>query len=191
MRTTQITNPIEAHDCSQDDQAVQGSAPEEGPTFNNGFQSQFDLRSLAEQFGFVVPESVLPELDVQSKDVAIRTMVGSLADAGAIPESEQENIASAVLRREELASTGIGRGVAIPHTRHEAVDRVVATMAYSREGIEFDSLDGLPVHLLLLLVSPSGSPSDHVRALETVSRCLADQQYRVWRRDQRHSDDDD
>lgn len=174
--------------------------PDEGdgriPQFNGGLpcsdasSRDYDMASLAEQFRFVVPESILPDLSVPSRDLAIRTMVGSLAEAGAIPDAEQESIADAVIRREQLGSTAIGRGIAIPHTKHGAVDRVVATIAFCREGIEFNSVDDRPAHLVFLLVSPPNKPTDHLRALESVSRCLLDRQYRVWRSDHRHADNE-
>lgn len=83
-------------------------------------------------------------------------------------------IASALRTREELGSTGIGRGVAVPHTKHPAVDKLVGTVAISDEGVDFDSLDGEKVHLLFLLISPPDRPGDHLRALENISRQLRD-----------------
>ncbi|MBC8873691.1 MAG: PTS sugar transporter subunit IIA [Planctomycetes bacterium] len=191
MTTTRIAhNPIEAHPPWSDGGNGQRPSAEGSLPFGDRFDTGFDLTHLADEFRFVVPESILPDLNVPSKDLAIRTMVGSLAETGVIPEAEQELVADAIIRREQLGSTGIGRGIAIPHTKHGAVDRVVATMAYSREGIDFDSLDGQPVHLLLLLVSPPDNPNEHLRALEAVSRCLANRRYRVWRTDDRHTDDE-
>lgn len=151
---------------------------------------EYDLASLASEFNFMVPESILSNLNAPSRDLAIRTMVGSLAEAGAIPDAEQDSIADAVIQREHLGTTGIGCGIAIPHTKHGAVDRVIATMAFSREGIEFGSSDNKLVHFVFLLVSPPDKPSDHLRALERISRCLLDRQYWVWRSDQRHADND-
>ena len=149
----------------------------------------FDLSTLARQFPFVIPEALIPDLVAETKEQAIRAMVGSLAEAGAIPDGQQEHVVSAILRREELASTGIGRGVAIPHTKHDAVNRLVATAAHSRKGIDFESLDGEPVHLIFLLVSPSNSPGDHLRALEAISCHIGDQEYDAWRADRRHMED--
>ena len=80
----------------------------------------------------------------------------------------------AILKRELLGSTGIGRGVAIPHTKHNSVDRLIGTVALSKAGIPFDSLDGEPVFVFFLLISPQDRPGDHLRALENVSRCLRD-----------------
>ena len=83
-------------------------------------------------------------------------------------------IVAAIMKREELGSTGIGRGVAVPHTKHASVERLVGTVGVSSEGVDFNSLDGDKVHLLFLLVSPPDRPGDHLRALENISRQLRD-----------------
>ena len=67
-------------------------------------------------------------------------------------------------KREMLGSTGIGRGVAIPHTKHASVERLLGTMAVSQAGVAFDSLDGEPVFIFVLLISPQDRPGDHLRA---------------------------
>lgn len=121
---------------------------------------------------FVVRDAIIPDLQVNSKQSAIRTMVESLAAAGSIKPADQEGIIAAILKREELGSTGIGKGVAVPHTKHASVDRLVATIAVSKEGVDFASLDGENVYILFLLVSPPERPGDHLRALEKMSRHL-------------------
>ncbi|MFN0050836.1 MAG: PTS sugar transporter subunit IIA [Planctomycetales bacterium] len=121
---------------------------------------------------FVVREAILTDVKVDSKEAAIRAMVESLQAAGSIQAGEQESIISAILKREELGSTGIGKGVAVPHTKHVSVDKLVATIALSPDGVEFASLDGESVHILFLLVSPPDRPGDHLRALENISRHL-------------------
>ena len=112
---------------------------------------------------FVVPEAILPGLTVKSKADAIRGMVESLTACGRIDTAHSEGIISAILKREELGSTGIGNGVAVPHTKHPAVDRLTATVALSEEGVDFASLDGEAVHILFLLISPPDLPGDHLR----------------------------
>ncbi len=121
---------------------------------------------------FVVPESILTSLDADNKDEAIRGMVESLASAGQIPADDSDAIVSGILKREELGSTGIGNGVAVPHTKHPAVDRLTATVALSDRGVDFASLDGEAVHILFLLISPPDLPGDHLRGLESISRHL-------------------
>src|SRR5437763_554161 len=123
---------------------------------------------------FVVREAITPELKSAKKEDVIREMVESLRAAGYFKGGETEDIVKAVLKREQLGSTGIGRGVAIPHTKHASVERLIGTLAVSRPGVNFDSLDGEPVHVFVLLVSPQDRPGDHLRALENVSRSLRD-----------------
>src|SRR5205807_3016519 len=123
---------------------------------------------------FVVRESINPELKATTKEGVIREMVEGLRTAGYFKGGETEDIVKAVLKRELLGSTGIGRGVAIPHTKHNSVDKLIGTVALSRPGVTFDSLDGEPVHVFVLLISPQDRPGDHLRALENVSRSLRD-----------------
>jgi mannitol/fructose-specific phosphotransferase system IIA component (Ntr-type) len=126
---------------------------------------------------FVVREAIVPELTATTKEGVIREMVGSLAGAGSLKATETEDIVRAILKRELLGSTGIGRGVAIPHTKHSSVERLIGTVALSRPGVSFESLDGEPVHVFVLLISPQDRPGDHLRALENVSRSLRDDSF--------------
>ncbi len=123
---------------------------------------------------FVVREAILPALISTNKTEVIREMVGSLRAAGHIKANAEENIIRAILKREELGSTGIGRGVAIPHTKHDSVERPIGTVAVSKNGVDFNSLDNEPVYIFIMLISPQDRPSEHLRALENVSRSLRD-----------------
>src|SRR5262245_1344044 len=126
---------------------------------------------------FVVRESISSDLAATTKEGVIREMVENLRRAGYFNSNEPEDIVKAILKREQLGSTGIGRGVAIPHTKHPSVDRLIGTVASSRNGVSFESLDGEPVHVFVMLISPQDRPSDHLRALENVSRCLRDDSF--------------
>jgi len=123
---------------------------------------------------FVNPEAIRADLDAADKQGVIREMVQSLLDAGGLKKDEFESIVKAILKREELGSTGIGRGVAVPHTKHPSVDKLVGTVAVSTGGLDFESLDGEKVYLFFLLISPPDRPGDHLRALENISRQLRD-----------------
>ena len=123
---------------------------------------------------FGVRDAIIPELTAANKEGVIREMVESLRGAGQFRGADVEDIIRAILKRELLGSTGIGRGVAIPHTKHNSVDRLIGTVAISRPGVAFESLDGEPVHVFVLLISPQDRPGDHLRALENVSRSLRD-----------------
>jgi mannitol/fructose-specific phosphotransferase system IIA component (Ntr-type) len=123
---------------------------------------------------FICHDAILAQLKAANKEAAIREMVQALAVAGQAETDESESIVKAILKREELGSTGIGRGVAVPHTKHPSVDRLVGTVAVSSGGVDFASLDGETVHLFFLLISPPDRPGDHLRALENISRQLRD-----------------
>lgn len=126
---------------------------------------------------FVSRDAIRADLDAEDKESVIREMAQALKEAGKIPASEFEGIIKAILKREELGSTGIGRGVAVPHTKHPSVERLVGTVAVSPGGVDFNSLDGEKVHLFFLLISPPDRPGDHLRALENVSRQLRDDSF--------------
>ena len=86
-------------------------------------------------------------------------------------------LSEALEKRTLLGSTGIGRSVAIPHAKHASISQLIGTMAISRTGVPFDSLDGEPVFVFVMLISPQDRPGDHLRALENVSRCLRDDSF--------------
>lgn len=123
---------------------------------------------------FVNPKTIRANLDATDKEGVIRELVQAVLDGGGIKKDEFESIVKAILKREELGSTGIGRGVAVPHTKHPSVDHLVGTVAVSTEGVDFSSLDGEKVYLFFLLISPPDRPGDHLRALENISRQLRD-----------------
>jgi len=126
---------------------------------------------------FVANDAIRSHVQADSKEGVIREMVQALVDAGKIASGDQESIVKAIMKREDLGSTGIGRGVAVPHTKHPSVSRLVGTVAVSPTGIDFESLDGDPVQLFFLLVSPPDRPGDHLRALENISRQLRDESF--------------
>lgn len=126
---------------------------------------------------FVCRDAIKAELESDDKEAVIREMAMSLLNAGQIQADEYEGIVKAILKREELGSTGIGRGVAVPHTKHPSVDRLLGAVAVSSEGVDFNSLDGERVQLFFMLVSPPDRPGDHLRALENISRQLRDETF--------------
>ncbi len=126
---------------------------------------------------FVVREAILVDLQATTKEEAIREIVRSLRDSGQVAEADYEGVVRAILGREELGSTGIGQGVAVPHTRHPTVQRLVGTVALSKRGVDFAALDGEPVNIFFLLISPPNQPGDHLRALENISRHLKDEKF--------------
>jgi PTS system fructose-specific IIA component/PTS system nitrogen regulatory IIA component len=126
---------------------------------------------------FVIREAISANVSAGQKESVIREMVDNLRQAGYFKGNEAEDVVKAILKREGLSSTGIGDGVAIPHAKHGSVDRLVGAVAIAPAGVPFDSVDNAPVFVLVMLVSPQERPSEHLRALEGVSRCLKDKNF--------------
>lgn len=126
---------------------------------------------------FVVRAAIVPALTATTKEGVIREMVQQLQAAGHCTGCDTDEVVRAILRREQLGSTGIGRHIAIPHTKHASVEALVGTIALSKEGVAFESIDGQPVHVLVLLISPQDRPGDHLRALENVVRSMRDDNF--------------
>ncbi len=126
---------------------------------------------------FVSNKSICAELKSTDKESVVSELVDSLLGAGDIKPADRDDIIKAIMKREELGSTGIGRGIAVPHTKHPSVERLIGTVGVSVSGVEFDSLDGEKVQLFFLLVSPPDRPGDHLRALENISRQLRDETF--------------
>lgn len=123
---------------------------------------------------FVVREAILPSLTATTKEGVIREIVESLRATGYVRADVSEEVVRAILKREQLGSTGIGRGIAIPHTKHASVDRLTGAVAVAPNGVAFESIDGEPVYVFVLLISPQDRPGDHLRALENVVRTMRD-----------------
>lgn len=126
---------------------------------------------------FIVTKAIKAEVQAATKPEVIEELVDSLLQAGEINADQRDDIISSILKREELGSTGIGRGVAVPHTKHPSVDKLVGTVGVSEDGVDFDALDGERVQLFFLLISPPERPGDHLRALESISRQLRDETF--------------
>lgn len=125
---------------------------------------------------FLVSDAIEPNMKSTTKKDAIGELVALLKRAEAI--AEESSVAEVVLGREELGTTGIGEGIAIPHGKSDTVDRLVAAFGRSEKGIDFDSIDNQPVHLFFLLVAPSDSAGPHLMALARISRLLKNKDFR-------------
>jgi len=131
---------------------------------------------------FVCFAATIPELEAKDRDGAIVELVGSLVQAGRLPAALAESVAQAVIKRENEASTGMGKGVAVPHVKHEAVTDVVAVVGQTSVGIDFKSLDEQPVYSVLLLISPQDNSDAHLQAMENIFKHLQKEQFRKFLR---------
>lgn len=94
--------------------------------------------------------------------------------ASELLDVSEHDVFEALLERERLGSTGIGKGVAIPHCRLDGLEKVCGIFAHVDPAVEFDAVDNQPVDLVFMLLAPSSAGADHLRALATVSRLLRD-----------------
>ncbi|MEM7478372.1 MAG: PTS sugar transporter subunit IIA [Planctomycetota bacterium] len=138
---------------------------------------------------FVSTKSIRASLESNDKESVVVELVDSLLAAGDIKAADRDDIIKAIMKREELGSTGIGRGIAVPHTKHPSVDKLVGTVGVSVDGLDFDSLDGEKVQLFFLLVSPPDRPGDHLRALENISRQLRDETFCRFLKQSKNTED--
>ena len=99
-------------------------------------------------------DAIKPEIKATDKRGIVHEMVQSLVDVGAIKKKVYEDIVKAIIKREELGSTGIGRGIALPHTKIPSTKRHVGTLAISTDGIDFDCLDDEKAYLFFMVISP-------------------------------------
>lgn len=121
---------------------------------------------------FLCPTSIIASLVATSKEEALKELLEPI-----VKENRNLNktgLIKTLLERENLGSTGIGGGVAIPHGKSEGLDRLTASFGRSVRGVDFNSMDNKPAHLFFLLVAPKNSAGDHLKALARISRLFKD-----------------
>jgi len=126
---------------------------------------------------FFPRENIVSELSATRKEEAIHELVRQICAVGALSKNQAGGVEKAILRREELGSTGIGKGVAVPHAKVAGVKGVLGAFGRSTRGVEFDALDGQPVHLIFLLVSSPDTVEPHLEALRKVTLLLKDDDF--------------
>lgn len=125
---------------------------------------------------FLTPDSIIPSLSGSTKGEVLGELAVFMA-------AHQPGIDAQVLRhvleeREQLATTAIGDGIAIPHGKLDSVDRLVGTLGRSVAGLDCDSIDGKPTHLLFMLIAPTNSAGVHLKALARLSKLFRDASFR-------------
>lgn len=131
---------------------------------------------------FICTEAIVPELNSIERDEVIRELVDSLIAAGAAPADLRDTLIEQILERETHGSTGFGKGVAVPHVKHEKIPNMVATIGVSQTGVDFNALDKAPVYSIVLLLSPKDKPDEHLQAMENIFANLQKDQFRRFLR---------
>lgn len=122
---------------------------------------------------FIQFDAVVTDLKAQKKNEVIAEMVDAFVKAGVLKQEDAGTVVDAVLNREELGTTGLGHGLAMPHSKVDCVDKVVGSVAISQgSGVDFDSLDGEKVNLFIMVLSPKNCPSEHLKTLTYISSRL-------------------
>jgi fructose-specific phosphotransferase system IIA component len=111
------------------------------------------------------------------KDAVITELVDILAGSGLL--ENRDTVLDAVFTRERTRSTGIGSGIAIPHGKCNAVKELVMALGITAAPLEFESVDGRPVSIVILLVSPADQTGPHIQALARISRLMLDEEFKA------------
>lgn len=127
---------------------------------------------------FILPDAIVVSLQSPDRDGVIRELVQAVGSAGGIPAGVVESVTNGLLSRERSGTTGFGRGVAAPHCKCVEVPRLVGAVGISVRGVDFNALDGKPVYVVFMLLSPQGHDQAHLQAMEVVFRNLNKDSFR-------------
>jgi PTS system nitrogen regulatory IIA component len=120
---------------------------------------------------------ILEELKSGNKRDVLKELVGSFMKIH--QKLDSEATLDVLFEREKLGSTGIGEGIAIPHGKITGLDQLILSFGRSAVGIDFDAMDGKPVHLFFLLIAPENSAGQHLKTLAKISKMLKDGVFRT------------
>jgi mannitol/fructose-specific phosphotransferase system IIA component (Ntr-type) len=126
---------------------------------------------------FVCFEAIIPQISATDRDGVINELVNAIEKAGQLPGTDGKKLSKAVIKRENEASTGMGKGIAVPHVKHPDIKRVIAAIGKSDNGIDFAALDRQPVFNIILLLSPADDPDNHLQAMEYIFRNLQKEKF--------------
>jgi len=121
---------------------------------------------------FITEDCIKAELESEDKDELFEEMIDVLVRTKT--EYDRETLIDAISERESKMSTGIGNGIAIPHGKTNAVKDICGVIGTSRAGIDYDSLDGEPVHVVFMLLAPIDSAGPHIKALQKIAILMKD-----------------
>lgn len=131
---------------------------------------------------FVLTQAIVPQLVSTERDDVIRELIDSLIAAGAAPAALRDDLIEQIIDREKHGSTGFGKGVAVPHVKHEKIKKMAATIGISQTGVDFNALDKAPVYSIVLILSPKDHPDEHLQAMENIFSNLQKDTFRRFLR---------
>ena len=132
----------------------------------------------------LLPESAVRlDMDGRDKWEILSELTDALVTSEQVDGAHREVVHEAVIIREKSMSTGMERGIAIPHTSLSAVGQTSVALGISRQGIDFEAIDGKSTHLVILLVNPSEGTKAHIRTLAEIARLLSNADLRAALRD--------
>lgn len=137
----------------------------------------------------IVEGALVPSLESTTREDVIAELIDALVSAGAVDATNRDVLIEAVLERERRGSTGFGKGVAVPHVKHEMIKQIVSTVGVSSKGVDFNALDRQPVYSIVLLLSPEDQPEEHLRAMELIFGNLSQDTFRRFLRQANSVDD--
>lgn len=123
-------------------------------------------------------EQIVPDLQATDRWQAIDELINNLVATGKIKPEHREAITAVVRKRETSMSTGIGFGIGIPHASTDLIYEVVGALGRSKKGVDFNSLDNQPVHLVMLFLVPQGQFQKHLHTLANIAKMLHKSEFR-------------
>ena len=129
--------------------------------------------------------AMVADLAAQTKEAALKELLAAAEGAGAFPAKAAKGLAKRLSEREAIGSTGLGNTVAVPHVKGDEVSRTTLVLARCRPGIDWQAIDGRPVHVLFLLVSPVSEPESHLQCLRWIAGLARNADFRRFLLDAR------
>ncbi|MCD6101965.1 MAG: PTS sugar transporter subunit IIA, partial [Candidatus Cloacimonetes bacterium] len=114
----------------------------------------------------------------RKKEDALKELVSLLKNSSILDKIDEQTILNSLWKREKLGSTGLGQGIAIPHSKIEELSDFVLAVATSEKGVQFEALDNKKVRIFFLMVGPPDKPNDHLKLLSAISLMLRDEKIR-------------
>lgn len=128
-------------------------------------------------YSLLTEKTILPDMEVTDKKSLLNSLIDLLSDQ--VTEQQLTAIRSAVFEREKIMSTGVGKGLAIPHGKTSEIDMNYASFAMLADPIQYDAIDEKPVEIVFLLVGPESKNSAHIKLLSRISRLMNNENFRA------------